>query len=227
MRKIFRSLILPPAALAMVAGASHAGETAPAANTEVQEMKPAPATPISGKVVEVLPVGVYNYICVEKDGVKRWAAIPKNAVSVGQQVEVRPGMDVTNYSSKKLNRKFDKIVFSDGLTTDPVAGAHKVPGAGMPAGHPKVGAEGAKQSVPALVSVEGTVAEVLKTEDYSFVSVDQDGVKSWVRVDTQTTVKPGEKVRFAPGAEKLKFQSGELGRTFERIVLSSGLDPVK
>lgn len=70
---------------------------------------------ISGKVVESMDGGGYTYICLEKDGKKTWAAIPSDDVKVGSEMSIRPGNEMSNFSSKTLNRTFDKIIFSPGL----------------------------------------------------------------------------------------------------------------
>lgn len=73
---------------------------------------------LSGKVVETMNSGGYTYINLEKDGKKKWVAVPTMQVSVGQELELRNGAVMTNFTSKTLNRTFDSIIFSAG----PVAG---------------------------------------------------------------------------------------------------------
>jgi hypothetical protein len=69
----------------------------------------------SGKVVETMDSGGYTYLCLERDGAKIWAAVPKTEVKVGQQVVLRGGMVMQNFTSKTLNRTFDSILFASGL----------------------------------------------------------------------------------------------------------------
>jgi hypothetical protein len=73
---------------------------------------------LSGRVVETMDVDRYTYVCLEKNGKKLWLAAPKMKVVVGQNMSFRPGIEMLNFESKTLNRKFDKIIFSQG----PVAG---------------------------------------------------------------------------------------------------------
>ncbi|WP_224963020.1 hypothetical protein [Geomonas subterranea] len=80
----------------------------------VEKAKAAAAAPITGKVTETANAGGYTYICVEKDGVKTWVAVPPMEVKVGEEVSLLPGNVMTNFSSKSLNRTFDKIIFSNG-----------------------------------------------------------------------------------------------------------------
>lgn len=69
----------------------------------------------AGKVVETMGAGGYTYICLEKDAKKAWLAVPSAVVKVGDEIEVKPGMEMGKFTSKSLNRTFDNIIFSPGL----------------------------------------------------------------------------------------------------------------
>ncbi|MEW6739975.1 MAG: hypothetical protein AB1325_08745 [Nitrospirota bacterium] len=69
---------------------------------------------ITGKVVETMNSGGYTYVCLEKSGKKTWVAIPQTKVKKGQTMSLHPGVEMTNFESKTLKRKFDKIIFSAG-----------------------------------------------------------------------------------------------------------------
>ena len=81
-------------------------------------MGPPETPPLAGKVVETMNSGGYTYISLEKDGKKGWVAVPATEVAVGQEVQVKPGLEMGLFSSKTLNRSFDNIVFSTGLVTE-------------------------------------------------------------------------------------------------------------
>jgi hypothetical protein len=82
------------------------------------EANPAEAThKLSGKVTETMDAGGYTYICLEKDGKKTWAAVPTMKVNVGDEIELAPGTEMKQFSSKALNRTFDSIIFSSGPIT--------------------------------------------------------------------------------------------------------------
>jgi len=70
---------------------------------------------IKGSVTETMNAGGYTYLCLEKDGQKKWAAIPESQVKVGDEVEISQGMVMSNFTSKSLNRTFDAIIFSQGI----------------------------------------------------------------------------------------------------------------
>lgn len=72
--------------------------------------------PITGKIVEALNSGGYTYLLLEKDGVKEWVAIPELYVTVGDQVELQGGVQMGEFTSKAMGRKFDHIIFSNGPT---------------------------------------------------------------------------------------------------------------
>ena len=80
-----------------------------AADTKPKEV------PLSGKVLETMDGGGYTYVLLQNGPEKVWAAIPLTKVKVGQQLSLMPGFEMKNFTSKGLNRKFDKVIFSGGL----------------------------------------------------------------------------------------------------------------
>ena len=73
-----------------------------------------PQAPVSGKVVETMDAGRYTYVCLEKGGKKTWLAVPQMKVVKGKNMSFEPGIEMVNFESKILKRKFDKIIFSAG-----------------------------------------------------------------------------------------------------------------
>jgi hypothetical protein len=69
---------------------------------------------LSGKVVETMDSDRYTYVCLEKNNKKIWVAVYKMKVFVGQDMSFQPGIEMVNFESKTLKRKFDKIYFSGG-----------------------------------------------------------------------------------------------------------------
>ena len=87
-----------------------ASQAQPAANA-------APAgLSLSGKVVETMNSGGYTYVSLEQNGKKTWVAIPAATVKVGQEMTLQPGMEMKNFTSKTLNRTFDSVIFSGGIS---------------------------------------------------------------------------------------------------------------
>ncbi len=106
---------------------SHAGfeklTFTPATSAKGGTVKPvavkpeAPPGPITGKVLQSMDSGGYTYLLIDSKGDHRWAAITSTPVTVGELVTVKPGMLMLNFSSKGLNRTFERIVFSEGIET--------------------------------------------------------------------------------------------------------------
>lgn len=78
------------------------------------EKKEAAASSLTGKVVETMDSGRYTYILLQTKEKKVWVAVYQMKVAVGQNVSLKPGIEMVNFESKSLNRKFDKIIFSEG-----------------------------------------------------------------------------------------------------------------
>jgi hypothetical protein len=77
----------------------------------------AASPPLSGEVLETLPVEGYTYLRLKtKDG-EAWAAVPSASVKKGAQVTIVDSMVMQNFESRTLKRKFDKIVFGSLATT--------------------------------------------------------------------------------------------------------------
>lgn len=84
-------------------------------------MKPKQETPmpketpsLTGKIVETMNSGGYTYLNIEANGEKVWAAVREMEVTVGQDISLLPGHEMVNFTSKSMNRTFDKIIFSPG-----------------------------------------------------------------------------------------------------------------
>ena len=75
-------------------------------------------SPFSGTVVETMESGGYTYCLLDNGTQKNWAAIPKTELTVGEDIQIRPGMPMQNFSSKTLNRTFPLIYFSQGVVSN-------------------------------------------------------------------------------------------------------------
>ncbi|WP_143424209.1 hypothetical protein [Geoanaerobacter pelophilus] len=68
---------------------------------------------VTGKVVETMNAGGYTYVLLEqKGGEKIWAAVPAMETKVGDELTLPPGNTMTAFTSKSLNRTFEKIIFT-------------------------------------------------------------------------------------------------------------------
>jgi hypothetical protein len=115
--------------------------TGAAAKTGPQEIA------LAGKVQETMDGGGYTYVLLKNGAEKVWVAIPLMKVTVGQELDLVPGYELKNFTSKGLNRKFDRIIFSAGVDGKKVRlspSAIKMAHAGVPMPQP-----GAKAPAPA------------------------------------------------------------------------------
>jgi hypothetical protein len=64
-----------------------------------------------GKVVATMNAAGYTYLQVEENGQKIWAAAKETKLKVGDEVEFPESTVMQNFTSKTLNRTFDKIYF--------------------------------------------------------------------------------------------------------------------
>lgn len=77
---------------------------------------PAQAGANLGQVKSVASGGGYSYLEIEQNGTVVWVAAPETPAKVGDKVSWSDGMVMQNYTSKSLNKTFDKIVFSGGAS---------------------------------------------------------------------------------------------------------------
>lgn len=213
-----KPFVLCAATLALTAGCTHTTATTvvPPAPAAESAATPAAAGFNKGKVEEVIQAGRYSYINVDSGSAKTWFAVPSAEVKVGQQVTVKPGMEVKNFLAKSLNRTFESIYFSDELITTTEAKS----GVNLPASHGAVG----KLAYPGVKkTVNGKVTEAVPGGDFDFFFVEGGAGKTWVAVPLGSGVTVGETFTFLPGDEIVGFSSGKANRTFDRIVFSSGV----
>ena len=72
----------------------------------------ASAADITGTVLESMDSGGYTYLLIKTPaGEKKWAAVTKTTVKKGQTATVTNSMDMMNFESPSLKRKFDVIAF--------------------------------------------------------------------------------------------------------------------
>ncbi len=70
---------------------------------------------LTGKVIESVNSAGYTYVQIDNNGKKTWLAIPETTIKKGQKLSFSPGMEMQNFESRSLKRKFDRIIFSGGV----------------------------------------------------------------------------------------------------------------
>jgi hypothetical protein len=124
MKRFFRFVVLcVVVAMVITTGFAMAApeKTAPKSSHSMSTAGEAPASALSGKVVETMNSGGYTYVSLENNGKKTWVAVPQTTVTVGQQLTFQPGAEMQNFMSKSLNRTFESIIFSGGIAAGAAA----------------------------------------------------------------------------------------------------------
>lgn len=71
---------------------------------------------LQGTVVETMQASRYTYVRVEdSSGAKHWVAAPVFKVKVGDEIMVPTGMQMKDFYSKTLDKKFDFVYFAGGV----------------------------------------------------------------------------------------------------------------
>lgn len=132
------------------------------------EPTPTPATApsgISGTVLETMDAAGYTYVQIDNGTDKIWAAAPKFAVKVGDEVMAPEGMAMHNYHSQTMDRDFDVVYFVESVlnASNPSMGGSSMGMMGsatgnpadmqMPEGHPAINGNAAPPEVD-LANVE-------------------------------------------------------------------------
>ena len=190
----------------------------------------------AGKVVETMNSGGYTYVLISDGTRQSWAAVPQTEIAVGDEVVVGYGVDLKNFTSRTLGRRFDNIIFADGLrkageaaaAAGPAAGATAEKGDTAPSGHPAVaghpahaGQKAHSAEAAAGSPVGGKVVETMNSGGYTYICLENDGARTWAAIPP-TEVSLGQELRLQPGMEMTSFTSKTLQRTFDRIIFSSG-----
>ena len=218
---------VPPSGSAGVKAAEKPSTAVKPASTGVATSKKVErADTLSGKVLEVINGGGYTFFQLEKEGVKFWVASPPTQAKVGEELSFEPGIEMSKFNSKSLNRTFDLIYFSGGkvqpagAATDPdflKNKAHSMKPSAVAAATDTKGA-------PAAPPVTGKVLEKLDGGGYSYFLLEKEGKKTWVAV-SPTAGKVGDTVTFPAGIEMKDFKSKALNRTFDSIIFTDNVVP--
>lgn len=144
-----RTLMVAALVLAL-AGCSKNESKTPAKGGEAtpKTVTPAPAAgtgAVTGTVLETMEAASYTYILIDTGASKVWAAGPRATIAVGDKVSIADAMEMKDFQSKSLNRKFDTILFAASISRD---GEQAAPTGTMPAGHPSVGGQGKAAAMP-------------------------------------------------------------------------------
>lgn len=193
----WRSLWVVVVVLAIVPGC---GVGPPA----VEEPGPAslmlPDSGASGIVLETTDAAGYTYVHVDADGGTFWAAGPRFAVSVGDEVTVHNPIAMRDYYSRTLERTFDVVYFAGSITRD---GGEAAASGGIP-GH------AADHGTPAKVDVDLSGLER------------PEGGKTVAEVFAESATLTGQEI--AVRGRVVKFNGGILGKNWIHLRDGTGAE---
>ncbi|MFQ5643392.1 MAG: hypothetical protein ACE5FQ_06810 [Thiogranum sp.] len=187
---------VPQPEIAKVTEAPHPVQPAPVATPENTGGR------LYGSVVETFDAGDFTYLQLDSGKEKFWAAGPLTRLAPGTMVAISTRMPMENYHSKKLDRDFELIYFTDRIITD----AHKEESDTAPV---ELNPHSDITSAPARAPVSG----ISKAE----------GGKSIDEIITQKDALAGKTVRVR--GKVVKFTKEVLGHNWIHIQdSSSGAD---
>lgn len=105
-----------PAACAPREGSAAETEEKPQTGSQI------PTGLFAGNVVETMDAGSYTYVSLERNGERIWAAGPRTAVSIGDEMTVALDMRMEGFRSESLDREFDAVYFVSSFDAGPAAG---------------------------------------------------------------------------------------------------------
>jgi hypothetical protein len=172
---------------------------------------------LSGKVVETMNAGGYTYVRLENNGKKTWIAVPQMKAAVGQQMAFQPGQEMTNFTSKSLNRTFDSIIFSNGPAAPQKGAGDKTASAKAPGSKAAVVAANEKISVEKATGPDAyTVSEIYAKR---------------ASLDKKTAVVRGKVVKVSKGIMGKNWihihdGTGDAGKGTHDLVVTTAMDTV-
>lgn len=187
---------------------------------------------LKGTVLESMDSGGYTYIKLDTGSGQPWIAIPQSSVKVGEEASCAPGMEMKNFSSKTLNRTFDSIIFSSGLTggthgttKSGTANPHKAPQNQDNSFASAVKAEGGKPAAQQLPPQEGSGGSLGAMVPFNELAVEKAGGDNAYTVEeifTKTEDLNGKTVRIQ--GKVVKFSPMIMGRNWVHLQDGTG-DP--
>lgn len=148
-----------------------------------------------GLVKSVEIAGGYTYIEVDINDEIFWLATTPTQLQVGDRVKWQNYAMMSNFSSKALNRVFDRILFVDRVFNE---------------------------NTVASLSHRGTVEEAMNAAGYSFILVDENGSSIWLAAP-ETRLEVGQAIEWDDGTLMQNFTSRSLNREFDEITFVSAV----
>ena len=148
----------------------------------------------SGVVIEAMNSAGYTYLLIDSGVEKNWVAIPESTVAKGEKVTYKPGMLMKNFSSNTLNRTFDSIIFSPGLTGEKSAPFHGKTSDDSFAAAVKSESSKAAVPAPAMEPSGGSLGAVTPLQEITVTKSSAANGYSVEEIFSQTKKLNGQKV---------------------------------
>ncbi|MGB9081097.1 MAG: hypothetical protein WCD00_07335 [Desulfuromonadaceae bacterium] len=109
------AVLLAIAALAL-AGCQNTSKTEAPQNAAMKTRDIPAGSGNKSTVTKTMNAGGYTYVeATDGKGEKTWLALPEIKVAEGDKIEYPDTQPMVNYNSRTLKRKFDKILFVQGI----------------------------------------------------------------------------------------------------------------
>jgi len=161
---------------------------------------PSPGTALKGEVLEAKDVDAYTYLRLKTADGEIWAAVGKAAVKKGAAVTIEEPLMMTNFTSRTLNRTFDRIVFG------------KLAGAGGPSAPAPAGAS--------LGAMHGGMPQPAAVGDVKVAKATGPGAKTVAEIVASRSELNGKTV--AVRGKVVKYSPGIMGKNWLHLRDGSG-----
>ncbi|MCE9615274.1 MAG: GW dipeptide domain-containing protein [Lentisphaerae bacterium] len=100
----------------VAAGGLPAGHpTIPGMDASTPPQAPEGEALLTGTVLQTMNASKYTYIEVKTEQGTRWLAAPQTTLAAGSEIKFPAGMEMQNFESPSIGRKFDSIYFVGGV----------------------------------------------------------------------------------------------------------------
>ncbi|MDK9708966.1 MAG: DNA-binding protein [Desulforhopalus sp.] len=182
------------------------------------------AKTVTGTVIDTVNASGYTYMLVATGTTETWVAIPETAVKKGGIVSYYEGMAMANFTSKSLNKTFERIIFSAGLaeTAGTVAAA---PASGDSfAAALQAEQKSAGPSAPIAEQVSGgSSMAIAPLQEISVPKAEGDNAYTVAEIFAGSKDLAGKKVRLR--GKVVKFSPSIMGKNWAHIQDGTG-DPL-
>ncbi len=150
------------------------------------------------EVTEVVQASQYTYMKVKENSNERWVAVTKQDVNVGDVFYYDSALQMTNFTSKDLDRTFDEIYFVNNISKTPMTQAPAMGETGsMPAHSGRVETEKLGSVTLEKSADEVTIADIYNNRsDYASKEFEIRGIvvkvnpevmgKNWIHIQDGT-----------------------------------------